>query len=63
MRKQYAIVLNVARRLNCFRPRERTTPMSIEFIIIVGILSAAAAVGAIVVTLRDGYGRVPTRRA
>jgi hypothetical protein len=37
--------------------------MSIEFIIIVGILSAAAAVGAIVVTLRDGYGRVPTRRA
>ena len=63
MRKQYAIVLNGKRRLNCFRPRERTTPMSIEFIVIVGLLAAAAAVGAVIVTLRDGYRRIPTRRA
>jgi hypothetical protein len=37
--------------------------MSIEFIIIVGVLAAAAAVGTVVVALRDGYGRIPTRRA
>jgi len=37
--------------------------MSIEFIVIVGLLAAAAAVGAVIVTLRDGYRRIPTRRA
>jgi len=36
--------------------------MIIEFIIL-GALAAAAVVGAIVTTVRDGYGRVPTRRA
>ncbi len=36
--------------------------MIFEFIII-GALAVAGIVGAIVVTVRDGYGRIPTRRA
>lgn len=36
--------------------------MIIEFIAI-GALSVAAIVGAVVVTARDGYRRIPTRRA
>ena len=36
--------------------------MIIEFAIVVGALSAAAIVGSIVVTARDGYRRIPTRR-
>jgi hypothetical protein len=36
--------------------------MIIEFIII-GALAVAGIVGAVVVTVRDGYGRIPTRSA
>ncbi|MET4580595.1 hypothetical protein ABIE21_000085 [Conyzicola nivalis] len=36
--------------------------MIIEFAVI-GALSIAAIIGAVVVTARDGYRRVPTRRA
>jgi hypothetical protein len=36
--------------------------MIIEFIVI-GALAVAGIVGAVVTTARDGYGRVPTRRA
>lgn len=36
--------------------------MIIELIII-SALAVAGIVGAVVVTARDGYGRVPTRRA
>jgi len=36
--------------------------MIIEFVII-SALAVAGIVGAVVVTVRDGYGRVPTRRA
>ena len=36
--------------------------MIIEFIII-GALAVAGIVGAVVITVRDGYGRIPTRRA
>ena len=42
---------------------EKETPhMIIEFVIL-GALAAAAVVGAIVVTIRDGYRREPSRRA
>jgi hypothetical protein len=36
--------------------------MIIEFVII-SALAVAGIVGAVVTTARDGYGRVPTRRA
>jgi len=36
--------------------------MIIEFAVI-GALSIAAIIGAVIVTARDGYRRVPTRRA
>jgi hypothetical protein len=36
--------------------------MIIEFIII-GALALSAVVGSVIVTARDGYHRVPTRRA
>jgi len=62
MRKKGSIVLNGMRVENWYRPRERNTAMIIEFVIL-GALAAAAVVGAIVTTLRDGYRRVPTRRA
>ena len=62
MHKQQVIVLNDLRVENWYRPRERTPHMIIEFVIL-GALAAAAVVGAIVTTLRDGYRRVPTRRA
>jgi len=62
MRKKGSIVLNGMRVENWHRPRERNTAMIIEFVIL-GALAAAAVVGAIVTTLRDGYRRVPTRRA
>lgn len=32
-------------------------------IVLISALSVAAIVGAVVVTVRDGYGRIPTRRA
>ena len=62
MHKKDTIVLTHWRAQNCLRPRERTPAMIIEFIIL-GALAAAAVVGAIVTTVRDGYRRVPTRRA
>jgi hypothetical protein len=62
MHKKGVIVLNVLRVENCVRPRERNTAMIIEFVIL-GALAATAVVGAIVTTIRDGYRRVPTRRA
>ena len=62
MRKKGSIVLNGMRVENWYRPRERNTAMIIEFVIL-GALAAAAVVGAIVVTIRDGYRREPSRRA
>jgi len=36
--------------------------ISLVYVTALAILSVAAIVGALVITMRDGYGRVPTRR-
>jgi hypothetical protein len=62
MRKQYSIVLKGCRLLNRGRPREKERPMIIEFTLIAA-LAVSGIIGAVVVTARDGYRRIPTRRA